>query len=109
MLKYEKLELADYLLPECEVTLEERREIFYVRTEMDDFPCNFGNKTNCDMGCKEVLNSEHLLTCVAINKEETILKFENILKETMKQKVSIIKKIQENKEKKIIITNSGIQ
>ena len=49
-----------------------------------------------DMGCKEVLNSEHLLTCEAIYKEETILKFKNILKCTMKQKVSIIKKIQEN-------------
>ena len=76
---------------------------------MDDFPFNFGNETNCDMGCKEVLNSEHLLTCVAINKEENILKFENILNGTMKQKVSIIKKIQENKEKKKIVTNSGIQ
>ena len=32
LLKYEKLELADYLLPECEVTVEERREIFSVRT-----------------------------------------------------------------------------
>ena len=66
-------------------------------------------KKNCDTGCKEVLNSEHLLTCVAINTEESILKFENILKGTMKQKVSIIKKIQENKEKKKIGTNSGIQ
>ena len=87
LLKYKKLELADYLLPECEVTLEERGEIFSVRTELEDFPCNFGNKTNCDMECKEVLNSEHLLTCVEINKEDTILKSEIILKGTMKQKV----------------------
>ena len=109
LLQYERLELADYLLPECEISVEERREIFSVRTEMDDFPCNFGNVTNCDMGCKEVLNSEHLLTCFEINKEETTFKFENILKGTMKQKVLIIKKIQENKEKKKTLTNSGIQ
>lgn len=56
-----------------------------------------------------IYNSEHLLTCVAIKKEESILKFQNILKWTMKQRVSLIKKIQENKEKKKIVTNSGIQ
>ena len=108
-LKYERLELADYLLPECEAGVEDKREIFNIRTEMDDFPCNFGNKTYCDMGCKEILNSEHLLTCSALNEENNEYEFMNILQGTMKQKVMVLKKIQQNKETKKKITNSGIQ
>ena len=76
---------------------------------MDDFPCNFGNKTYCDMGCKEILNSEHLLTCSALNEENNEYEFMNILQGTMKQKVMVLKKIQQNKETKKKITNSGIQ
>ena len=76
---------------------------------MDDFPCNFGNKTICNMGCKDILNSEHLLRCPAINQEKNEYDFKNILQGTMKQKVIILKKIQKNKEKKKKITNSGIQ
>ena len=99
-LQYEKLELTDYLLPECEITVEEKQEMFSIRTEMNDFPCNFGYKTDCDMGCKQILNSEHMLTCLALNEEETNLKYENILKGTMQQKVTILRKITQNEEKK---------
>ena len=76
---------------------------------MDDFPCNFENKTLCDMGWKDIMNSEHLLTCSALKEENNEYEFMNILQETMKQKVMVLKKIQENKETKKKITNSGIQ
>ena len=62
-LKYERLELVDYLLQESEVSAEDEREIFNIRTEINDFPFNFGSKILCDMGCKDILESEHLLSC----------------------------------------------
>ena len=100
LLKYDKLELTDYLLPDCDITVEEKQEMFSIRTEMNDIPCNFGNKTDCEMGCKQLLNSEHMLTCLVINEEKTTLKYEHILKGSMQQKVMILRKIQLNEEKK---------
>ena len=64
---------------------------------------------NCDMGCQEILNTKHLLSCLALKKDETEIKYENILEGTMKQKVTILEKIQEVLETKKQLTNSGIQ
>ena len=61
------------------------------------------------MGCKDIMNSEHLLKCSALNKENNEYEFINILQETIKQKVMVLKKIQQNKETKKKITNTGIQ
>ena len=58
---------------------------------------------------KDILNSEHLLTYSALNEENTEYEFMNILQGTMKQKVMILKKIQQNKENKKKITNSRIK
>ena len=35
-IKYEKLQISDYLLPESKATSEEKNQIFALRTEMDD-------------------------------------------------------------------------
>ena len=68
---------------------------------MDDYPSNFGNKTKCDLGCFETLNSEHILVCSIPNDEETnFLINEHILKGTMNEKLHIFGKIQHNNEKR---------
>ena len=67
---------------------------------MDDYPSNFGKKTKCDMGCPELMNTEHILVSIKLNNEETKnLKYEHILKGTMNKKVAIFKKIKELIEK----------
>ena len=99
LIPYERLEIADYPFSDCHITPEEKSELFSIRCEMDDYPSNFGAKTKCDMGCPELMNSEHILVCIKLNNEETnYLKYEHILKGTMNQKVA--KKIKELKEKK---------
>ena len=42
-LGYKCLEMADYLLPECEISYQEKIEKFHIRTEMNDLPFNYGN------------------------------------------------------------------
>jgi hypothetical protein len=49
LIVYESLNMADYLLPEAALTVEEKQEIFAVRTEMNENPFNFGNKTQCEV------------------------------------------------------------
>ena len=42
-LDYKSLEMADYLLPECEVSNKDKKEKFLIRTEMNDLAFNYGN------------------------------------------------------------------
>ena len=73
---YENFEMADYLLPECQATPEEKSQIFLIRSEIDDYPSNFGSKTKCDLGCPETLNSKHILVCSKLNEQgSNYLKF----------------------------------
>ena len=94
-INYERLEMSDYLLPECQISVEDKRELFLIRSEMNELPCNFGNPTLCDLGCSQVLNSEHINSCPKLNQKEA-LPYENILNGKMNQKVLVLKKIQEN-------------
>ena len=50
-LVYERLEMSDYLLPECKISVEDKIELFLIRSEMNDLPCNFGKETQCEQGC----------------------------------------------------------
>ena len=42
---YERLELVDNLLPECKISVEDKIDLFLIRSEMNDLPCNFGKET----------------------------------------------------------------
>ena len=102
--------MADYLLPESQATPEEKSQIFQIRSEMDDYPSNFGNKTKCDLGCFETLNSEHILVCSILNEKETnFLRFEHILKGTMNEKLHIFRKIQHNNEKRKHLLRDSVE
>ena len=67
----EKLEMADYLMPNKHLNLEEQREIFKIRARTNRLPANWGEKTLCETGCSEVLNNEHILKCVILNENRT--------------------------------------
>ena len=43
--------MADYLLPEANVNISDKSEIFALRTEMN--PYNFRMKISCEIGCLE--------------------------------------------------------
>ena len=53
--------MSDYLLPEAALSVTEKLELFAARTEMNENPCNFGNKTLCEMGCKEAETNKHIV------------------------------------------------
>ena len=38
-----KIEMTDYLLPECELSNKDKIELFHIRSEMNDLPFNYGN------------------------------------------------------------------
>ena len=72
--------------------------MFAIRCEMNDLPSNYGNKTNCEMGCTDqIMNNEHILICPVLNCSPKKLKISNILNGTNKQKIQILKTLTEEK------------
>ena len=67
-IQYEKLDLAAYLTSKSNISVKDKLEMFAYRSEMNELPCNYGNKTECEMGCNsQIMNNEHLLNCPQIN------------------------------------------
>ena len=62
-IKYEELQVADYLLPDSKATMEEQFDIFALRTEMNDLPHNFGRSDKCKFGCNEDMTNAHIFKC----------------------------------------------
>ena len=78
--------------------------------EFCDYPSNFGNKTKCDLGCPETLNSKHMLVCSKLNEQgSNYLIFELILEGTMNEKLIIFHRIKENIEKKKHLLRDSVE
>ena len=63
--------MADYLLPNNILKLEEQREIFEIRARTNSIPSNWGKQTLCETGCSQLLNNDHILTCEILNEKST--------------------------------------
>ena len=97
---YECLQTTHYLMPECSLNLEDKIEMFSLRTEMNSNPYNFGNKENCELGCLIPQDNEHYLNCNILNEGiENDIKYSEFLNGPLETKIRISRKIQENKTK----------
>ena len=76
-IKYESLQMADYLLPQANLSLEDQREIFSIRCGTNDMKANIGILEYCE--CKEVLNNPHIFKCNNLNTDEKIYDIKYIL------------------------------
>ena len=63
----EKLQMADYLLPESNINLEDQKYIFKLRTRTNKLPSNWGEEVSCEAGCGQFLSNEHILNCPILN------------------------------------------
>ena len=62
--------MAHYLYPNDSLSLEDQREIFSIRCEVNFLPGNKGEKINCETKCGEILNNQHIRTCKILNGNE---------------------------------------
>ena len=56
-IKYGSLRMADYLLPEANISLKDQREIFSIRCRINPFGANRGLIEYCETNCGEILNN----------------------------------------------------
>ena len=106
LIHYDRLEMSDYLLPNDRLSVSEQYEMFSYRSEMNDIPFNYGNRTQCETGCGEILNNDHLLKCQILNEgHENGFEYIIFLNGTMEQKIEIFMKMKENTQKRKNIIN----
>ena len=93
--------MASYLLSKSNISVGEKLEIFAIRCEMNELPFNYGEKTNCEMGCKaQVMNNEHILNCPELNYDTSIMNITEILNGNKKQKLKTLNKFKENMQRR---------
>ena len=95
-IKYEKLEMAHYLLAKSKNSVQDKIEIFAYRCEMNNLPFKFGNKTNCEQRCPTEMNNEHLLNCPKLDKQKEKTDLNLILNGTNIEKLNTLKKLNNN-------------
>ena len=95
-IQYNSFNMAEYLLPESNLTVIEKVQIFALRTEMNDNPCNFGEKIQCQLGCSQVQDNEHILNCPVLEESENKLNLEDLRNGPIHKKIKIIRKFNKN-------------
>ena len=102
-IKYTQIEMADYLLPSCSLSVEDKRQMFAIRSETNDLPYNFGKSEIC---CKTEMNNEHILMCQKLNGGTPFtLKYEKILNGTLREKIAILEQFKINIQKRKTLLN----
>ena len=103
-IKYNTIELQDYLGSYSNLKLEDQRYIFNFRSEMNQIKSNFQRDTNikeqyCITDCMQVLDNEHITWCKYLN-EANDYRYSNILNGDLNEKLETLKQIQSNNRKR---------
>ena len=70
-LKYgPKLQLADYLCPNNQLSVDDQVQIFQIRSQINPLPGNKGEREPCVTGCGELMSNFHIFQCEVLNTEE---------------------------------------
>ena len=95
-IKYEQIQMADYLLPESCASLQEKIYIFSLRVEMNDRPYNFGQKEFCKLGCQDLLTNEHILICLHLNQLNCEAQYHQLLNGSVEEKIEVLNIFKKN-------------
>ena len=97
---YSDIEMAEYLLPtNIELSIEEKRKMFAVRNKMVDIPANFPkskNENKCFCGQEETM--DHIYICEILNKENPVIKFEEIYSRNIVNQNEVFRRFEKNLE-----------
>ena len=64
---------------------------------MNDLPNNFGKAENGELACNNLMNNEHLLNCVHLNKSKlNKLNLNQLRNGNIVEKVEVLNKLQQN-------------
>ena len=101
-IKYQKLKMADYLLPNQELDINEKRKLFEIRNKMTDLPSNIcssdQNKSICL--CGNIENEQHIYDCKYLSQKIPEKEFETVFSENIFDQKSVLKHFEQKMEKR---------
>ena len=62
--------MSDYLCPNNQLTVDDQRLIFQIRSQSNPLPANRGEPQPCSRGCGEIQDNCHIVECSFLKKEE---------------------------------------
>ena len=104
-IQYRSLKMAEYLLPNEELSIEEQRNVFEIRNMMTNIPSNFKNEKNMKVincVCGEKENMTHVYNCQKLNNTEPETNFEKIFGENIREIRNIEKRFRKNMKQREI-------
>ena len=102
-MRYENLEMSEYLLPSTSaLTIEERRTLFSMRNKMVNISNNFLKsdiKEKCS--CGKIEDMQHIYECEQLNTNsmDKSLKYEKIYNGNISDQIKVFRKMKINLEK----------
>ena len=103
-IRYENLEMSEYLLPSTPaLTIEERRKLFSIRNKMVNIANNFPKsdiKEKCS--CGKIEDMQHIYECEQLNTNsmDKSLRYEKIYNGNISDQIKVFRKMEINLEKK---------
>ena len=64
------LEMADYLCPNSQLTVQDQKNIFQIRSMTNPLPANRGDPKPCSTGCGDLMENPHIYLCPVLNEEK---------------------------------------
>ena len=61
--------MADYLCPNGQLTVQDQKDIFQIRSMTNPLPSNRGDPKPCSTGCGEIMENRHIYLCPVLNPE----------------------------------------
>ena len=109
-IKYQDLELQDYLSPSSNLRLEDQQLIFRLRSKMNYIKVNFSRNVNlkedfCVKSCKLKIDNEHITWCDKLNNENDF-RYKHLLNGNLMEKIKTLEQIKSNERRRREETNS---
>ena len=98
-INFTEIEMAEYLLPNDNLTIEEQRTIFSIRNRMvNDIPANFSSKkeNTAKCTCGESEDMEHVYNCKYLNIEEPAEEYLKIFSGNTREQKTVLQRFEMN-------------
>ena len=100
-IQYKEIEMAEYLLPNNSLNIENKRTIFSIRNRMVQISANFSSqeKNISKCWCGENIDMLHIYECKYFEVKEPIETYEKIFYGTIFQQITVFDRFKKNFEK----------
>ena len=106
---YNKIEMAEYLLPDSKLSKEQKRQLFSIRNKMIDIPDSFSSseiETFCYCGEREIMS--HIYYCKLLNEDNSeLISYQKIYNGNISEQTKIYHRFEENLKVREKINNEG--